>query len=71
MDTDKILTELATLKEQGRWHTRDLNDIKLEQAATRKDIKSLDAFRWQVIGMSVLASMIVGLGVEVVRAAVQ
>lgn len=59
METQKIISQLATLTEQTRWISQDLHEIK-------KDIKNLNAFKFKVIGMAVFAVTII----EIARAGI-
>jgi hypothetical protein len=64
MDSDKILTELATLKEQGRWQAQQNHEMRVDLKEIKSDLKNLNAFKFKVIGAVVLAVTII----EVARA---
>lgn len=57
MDSEKILTQLATLIAQGRWMAQEIAELKA-------DVKNLNAFKFKIIGMAAL----VIAAIEIARA---
>lgn len=64
MNQDDITKSLATLTEQARWHSHDLHEIKVMLGEFNREIKNLNAFKFKVIGVAVLAVTLI----EIARA---
>lgn len=71
-DQEKIIRDLATLTEQGRWSVREFHEIKSDVKDIKTELYNLNSFRWKTIGFSAAISFVVGLmaavGVEIARA---
>lgn len=72
MDLDKILIELATLREQGRWAGQRFQDLENGQDKIFEKVEKLSiahtALYWKVTTAAVLAALMITSLVELARA---
>jgi type III secretory pathway component EscS len=64
MENDKIISQLATLTEQGRWVSNELHEIK-------QDVKHIKdshmSFKFKIVGFSACIGFFAAMLVELLR----
>lgn len=60
LDHDKLLSNVATLTEQGRWVAKELAEL-------RADVKSLNAFRARSMGAGVVCGVLGSFALEFLK----
>jgi hypothetical protein len=63
-DTDRIIGSLEEFKE---WSKREFDEIKDDIEKLREEVKSLNHYKWKVIGGATAVSMILAGALEVLK----